>query len=145
MALTRRQKALYRHRIDIWSVTETIGPGGKPSPETYSLLVQNVPAIYQFTPNIDTLTAGGRLKEFTMLVLDKIYMEASVPISDACVVVNVTRLKDGSKSNAWGQLHRVEGAPTVYDTLGHRHANALYVEAMSIEHPSDPIKGHYGL
>ena len=147
MSLTLRQTSLYQHRIDIWSSTRTVGgvTPGKPSGEVLTLIKQNHPVLFEYTPNIDSETSAGRLKEFTMLVLDKIHAEANSPLLDMYVTVNVTYLADGSKANTWGDVHRIEGAPTISDSLGRRHANSLVVQAMSMEHAPDVIRSFYSI
>lgn len=146
MSLNRRQKVLYRHTCDVWNVSRAIDTLKRPGAETYTLVAPGTPCIYNFTPNIDSeFPAGGRIKEFTMLVLDAIFMEANVPIEDMSVCVNVTLLANGQKSNAWGQIHRVEGPPTITDTLGRRKCNDLFVKAMSMEHPPPIIAAFYGI
>lgn len=144
MDLNRRQKALYKHKCDIWSVDRTVTAGtNKPSDEIYILILENVPCIYEYTPNVDVETEAGRVKEFTLLTTDKIHMEASVPVEDGYLIVNRTVKRDGKPSRATNEVHKMLGQPEIHESLGRRKANKLMMEGMSIEHPPTQLVAHY--
>lgn len=144
MSLNARQTSLYKHRLDLWRTSRTI-TAGKPGDETYTLVQSSVPCIYNYTPNVDSETSAGRVKEFTLLTTDKIFMEANVPIQDNYLTVNTTITAAGTRSAVYGEVHRVLGGPTVRESLGHRKCNDLFVEGMTMEHPPETIRSYYSL
>lgn len=142
--LEPRQKALYKHTCDIWSVTRTKDPvTGKPSGEIYTLVMTGVPCLYDYTPNVDMETEGGRIKEFTLLTTDKIHLPVSAPIADTWLTVNRTVLSGGAPSRSTNEVHRMLGAPKVNESLGRRHCNKTMMEGMTMEHPPAALVAYY--
>lgn len=136
MSLNTRQKALYTHRCNIWSVTRTKDGNGKPGDETYSLSASSVPCYYQYTPNVDdAIPGGGRVKRATIFTTDIVHMEASQTLEDGWILKNVSVKPDGSADSNNGTYHRVLGAANVIPRAGNRQANKRSVMAMVLEHP----------
>lgn len=134
MALTQRQKAAYKHLCDIWSVGRTI-TSGVPGDETFTLAYSGVACLYQYTPNVDDVTDSvGRVKTRTIFTTDIVHFDAAQEVKDAWILVNRSLLADGSHSPAYGEVHRVLGAPRIIANAGNRKANKRSVMAMSMEH-----------
>jgi hypothetical protein len=131
--LTARQQRAYKSLIDIWRPSQTVTSGAAGA-TTYTKLYASVPCLLQQTPNIDQPSDFGEFKEFTVLVLDTIYLAADIAIRDNDVVINKSLTADGSQSRLYNTGERVRGEPTYNESYGGRLANEQSVKCMSIDH-----------
>ena len=131
--LTPRQRIAYRSLIDIWRPSQTISSGA-PGATIYTKVYASVPCLLQQTPNIDQPSDFGEFKEFTVLVLDTIYMAADITIRDNDVIVHKSLTASGSQSRMYNTMSRVRGEPTYNESFGGRLANEQSVKCMSIDH-----------
>lgn len=136
MALTSRQKRLYTHLCNVYSVSSSIDATTKKrSADTPTLIASNVPCLYDYTQNFSDGTEIGRLKRASVLTTDSVHMEANVEVKDGYYIKNVSLLPDGSNSPLYGQIHRVQGDPFIVPSSGHRQANYQELEINTLEHP----------
>ena len=133
--LNRRRIRLYTDLVDVWSVLRASG-----QEDTYVLTAQRIPAKYTFTPNVDDLTSGGRIKRFSLLITDILHLPVDVPVTNGSWIVNVT---PGNRNEH--AIHKVLGDAQYLPGAGRRDLNLQILEIMQDEMPPLELLEAYGL
>lgn len=123
--------------MNLWSVSRSINATtGVVSDETYTLAYSNVACRYEYTKNFSNPFQGvGRLKRPDELTTDNIHFIEDQQIGSDWCVVNISLKPDGTRSELFGECHRILGAPDYTPSAGLRRGNKFQVMAQSMEHP----------
>jgi hypothetical protein len=125
MNLTRRQKDLYKHLVDIWRDPMGVDPQTlKPLGEALERVAEDIPCYIEYNPNVDTSTEAGRLLASMIFTTDRIHLPADVDIQNGDYTLNKT------PGPNFGQVHRTLGEPQQNPTVGRRDTNKQMVMAM---------------
>ncbi len=135
MALNQRQQAAYNHRVNLWQPSRVINPiSGAVGAETYTLAYSNVACRYEYTDNVaDPVEGVGRTKRPTIFTTDKIHFDSAQEVGADWIVKNISLLPDGSRSQLYGEFHRVLGVSKITPSAGLRRANKRSMMAQTIE------------
>ena len=137
MPLNARQRRAYNHLCNVYASTRVVGAGARPGAETLTLAGSSVACHYEKTPNLDDPSGAGvgDVQGKVLFSTDSVHFAADAPITNNCILRDVTLLPDGTQSPSYGKYHRVLGEPRMVPDSGARRANKLSVMAMEMEHP----------
>ena len=132
---------LFPHRCDIWSQSEGV-VSGVPQPPVISLVKQNQPCYYAYTPNVDDPTKIGRQKSAGFFTRDTVSFPYDAPLQNGGWIVDKTRQKPGvtaDRAHSFNAISRIQGAPLYTHPSALRLIGKLTVNAMTDEQPPDEI------
>jgi hypothetical protein len=135
MALTPRQRILYRHKCNLWSQTITKDADGRVSGKTWTLQASAVPCYFLFRESTEAPSVAGGLEADNMFSRDEIHFDGTQTIDADWVIKNVTLDADGSQTAAYGRFWVVSGQPQAVSNQGRRRARMKVVQAVQIEVP----------
>lgn len=129
MALTRRQRLLYEHRMDVWRKARN-GSGDF----VWALHLSNVPCYFYSSSNADEPTPVGLVKKDITIMQDKLHFEAGIDVKGQDRVKKTT----SGHSDA-GEWYSINGEPYIRESTTRRSPNFATVFINRTTEP--PIQG----
>lgn len=135
MALTPRQRILYRHKANLWAQTITKDGSGRVTGKAWTLQASNVSCYFIFRDSTEAPSPAGGIEADNMFSRDEVHFPADQAIDADWVIKNVTLDADGSQAAVYGRYWVVSGQPRALSNQGGRRAGMKIVQAVQIETP----------
>jgi hypothetical protein len=129
MALTRRQRKLYEHTMDVYRKSRN-GPGDW----VYTLHLSEVPCYFYSSSNADSPMPVGLQKRDIAIMQDKLHFEASLDVKGQDMIKKTTA--GHPDKDEW---YSIQGEPMVRASTSRRSPNVAMVFINKTTKP--PLEG----